>query len=113
MNKSINIFKHYSVDEILKAVTMFCLFGLIPIASIVITTVNVILLMIPSYYVVIAIMIGCLELVVAFATYVFITTLRNLNNVMELEYKKLYHTLFLSLSFIVIVTSLIVSISLK
>ena len=106
---NLNIFKWYTVDQILKSILMFLIIAVIPVTGSIIATVNIVLLMIPSYYFVITGLAFVLVLIIAFSTYVFIMTLKNYKVVQEIDYKGLYLIIFLPISVIAFVLSYVIA----
>lgn len=100
MNKTLNFFAYYTAPQIIKTILMFLIISVIPIIATIIGTVNIVLLMIPSYNFVISIMAVIIALIIFFATYIFITTLKQYGNHKEVDYETLLWLVAVPLTFI-------------
>lgn len=108
MNKTINIFKHYSLKEIEKSVIVVLLFIGVPFALIITLTINITLLMVPDLYIVITIMVMFLIGFNLFGWKVFIETLRHYQDKLEVDYRLLYFVLCITSTTMIIITSYLV-----
>ena len=109
MNKTPNIFAYYNFTEVVKATALFLLGSVVPLIALIIATINIVLLMIPSYYYVITVMSVIMVLILAFSSHLFVRTLQNIKNLEKVDYKKVFFYLFIPTSMLVVTLAIIIS----
>ena len=102
MNETINIFKFYRTEDLLKSLFMFILVGAFPAFTVIQMFIQIILLSLPQHMMLLTFMAIILVAIFTFSSHIFIATLKQYNQIDELNYKKLFYVLALPIAIITI-----------
>lgn len=108
MLKLINVFKYYSIPELLKSILISFLFFAIPASIIIIAGTETILLMIPDMVTIMGVMYILLLLTLSFSTKILIETLKNYTIYNEIDYKVLYSFVYYVMAVIITIIEVVI-----